>query len=456
MRAFERRHLLFHQRGRGALAARLHAGEEIALEAVLVGNEAAQIVIGGVGLRYDVQQVEGAARGRRQVGRDGRNDAARRAGDEEAGIAVQDHAGFGGHGLLFEANRPAVPVRVSDLHGAGIAQRLPDEQIGDLRRGGSGAEIHGLHQRFRPFALVGFGEAGHAAAERVQCSGCIVSVAPTEARGGNQKRAGDGDAVIERPHGTVERFHAKIDRFAPAGQRHLLQIGFPVECRQPEDAIDCARRIGAAGHFHAQPAQLFGQRFTRAAAVGHNQHALAGSECDAGWLAEFERGPQGRHGDAPRNAGGGFERGRLRRGAFHFRRRRSGGRALAGKADHVPQRREIAQLERLVARDAERSADCREHFRLLHGVHAEVGFHVEIRVEHFFRIPGLLHHDGENLVANGIRSRRCAGSGAEPEGAPPASWERSPWEGAGAPGWLLTTSALGAAGLRSGRRSCTN
>ncbi len=106
VRAFERGHLLFHQRGSGALAARLNAGEEVAPEAVLIGDEPAQIGVGGVGLGHDVQQVEGAAGGRRQVGRDGGNDAARRAGDEEAGLAAQRHAGF-------RRIRPALPARPS-------------------------------------------------------------------------------------------------------------------------------------------------------------------------------------------------------------------------------------------------------------------------------------------------------------------------------------------------------
>ena len=65
------------------LAALPDALGQLALEAVAVGDEAVEVRVAGIGLGHEVEQVEGAARRAREVGRDRGDDAARRAGDDE-------------------------------------------------------------------------------------------------------------------------------------------------------------------------------------------------------------------------------------------------------------------------------------------------------------------------------------------------------------------------------------
>ena len=84
---------------------------------------------------------------------------------------------------------------------------------------------------------------------------------------------------------------------------------------------------------------------------------------------------------------------------------------LVHEPDHVRQRRVVAQLAVLVARDVVDLADGGEHLRLLDGVDAEVGFEVEVQIQHVFRIAGLLRHQGQNAffdrLAFGDRLNRC-------------------------------------------------
>ncbi len=82
----EGRQFPVHLGGGRPLPASLDALEEFALEPVRVGREAFQIGILRIRLRGQIQQVEGAARGRRQIGDDGRDDAAGRAGDQKDGL----------------------------------------------------------------------------------------------------------------------------------------------------------------------------------------------------------------------------------------------------------------------------------------------------------------------------------------------------------------------------------
>ena len=163
LRALQRGQFLFDQRRRGALAARLDAREQIALQAVLVADEALEVGIVRIGLRHQIEQVERAAGSGRQIGGDGRDDTSRRAGDQEHGVLVQRQAGLAvGCGLFLQADRPALPVLVADLDRAGIAQGFLDEEFGDFRRRCARFEIDRLDQGVRPLALVGLGEAATA------------------------------------------------------------------------------------------------------------------------------------------------------------------------------------------------------------------------------------------------------------------------------------------------------
>ena len=120
-------------------------------------------------------------------------------------------------------------------------------------------------------------------------------------------------------------------------------------------------------------------------------------------LQMVERRPQDGHRHAARNAVGGIETrkdwARTRRSSW----RRAGGRRsvrcwavtaalragaaaaarlVARELDHVRQGREVAQLQILVARNVVGCAHRGKHLRLLDGVDAEVGFQIEIEVQH--------------------------------------------------------------------------
>ena len=72
--------------------------------------------------------------------------------------------------------------------------------------------------------------------------------------------------------------------------------------------------------------------------------------------------------------------------------------------NHMRQGRIVAQLAVLVARNVVDLADGREHFCLLDGVHAEIGFQIEIDIQHVLRIAGLLDHQGKDAFLHRFAS----------------------------------------------------
>ena len=72
-------------------------------------------------------------------------------------------------------------------------------------------------------------------------------------------------------------------------------------------------------------------------------------------------------------------------------------RAVADEADDVGEGGVVAELELVVAFDAEAFADEGEDLGLFDGVDAEVGFEVEVEVEHVGGVAGLVGHHGEDL-----------------------------------------------------------
>ena len=62
----------------------------------------------------------------------------------------------------------------------------------------------------------------------------------------------------------------------------------------------------------------------------------------------------------------------------------------------------VAQFAILIARNVIDLADGSEHFRLFDSVDAEVGFEIEIQVQHVFRVAGLLHHQRENAFLDRV------------------------------------------------------
>ncbi len=129
----------------------------------------------------------------------------------------------------------------------------------------------------------------------------------------------------------------------------------------------------------------------------------------------------------PSGAGSGWAAGDRRR---HRCRRRCGSCAaglqirppVVHELDRVRQRREVAQLEIVFARNVVGGADGRKHLRLLHGVDAEIRFQIQVEIEHVRRIAGLLGDDLQHLGLNrfllrglglgsggGRRGHRCRG-----------------------------------------------
>ena len=80
------------------------------------------------------------------------------------------------------------------------------------------------------------------------------------------------------------------------------------------------------------------------------------------------------------------------------------GALLIHEPDDVCQGGIVAQLAVLVARNVVGRADGGEHFRLFHGVDAEVGFEIEIEIQHVDGIAGLLHYECEDAILHGIGS----------------------------------------------------
>ena len=78
------------------------------------------------------------------------------------------------------------------------------------------------------------------------------------------------------------------------------------------------------------------------------------------------------------------------------------GPVVAHEADDRTQRRIVAQLHVVAAGDVEGLPDGQEGFGLLDGVNAQVGLHVQVKVEHFLWIAGLLGDDLEDFAGHGI------------------------------------------------------
>ena len=86
---------------------------------------------------------------------------------------------------------------------------------------------------------------------------------------------------------------------------------------------------------------------------------------------------------------------------------------IVDEPDHVGQRREVAQLQVVVARNAVGLADRGKHLRLLYGIDAQIGFEIQIEVEHIHRIAGFLGDQREDALFHRIGSRcGVAGGGA--------------------------------------------
>ena len=71
------------------------------------------------------------------------------------------------------------------------------------------------------------------------------------------------------------------------------------------------------------------------------------------------------------------------------------------------QRRVIAQFDLIVTSNAVGFADRRHDLRLLHRIDAEIGFEIEVQIEHVDGIAGLLGYQRQDSVFHGlVRPRR--------------------------------------------------
>ena len=136
LQTLEARQLPLDQHRCRALAPLTHPGGQFDFEPFPVLGVPAQVGVGRVGLRGEVEQVERATPRRGQVGGDRRHDAAGGAGDEEDRIGAEHFAGLVrvGERALRQADTPAPSVGVADLDAAGIAQGLVDQHIGQRCR----------------------------------------------------------------------------------------------------------------------------------------------------------------------------------------------------------------------------------------------------------------------------------------------------------------------------------
>ncbi len=79
-----------------------------------------------------------------------------------------------------------------------------------------------------------------------------------------------------------------------------------------------------------------------------------------------------------------------------------GGLAVMHELDHAGERGVIAQFDGVVADDAIGLTDGGHDLGLFHGVDAEVGFEIEIQIEHVYGISCLLGYESQDTLFDGI------------------------------------------------------
>ena len=86
------------------------------------------------------------------------------------------------------------------------------------------------------------------------------------------------------------------------------------------------------------------------------------------------------------------------------------GSLVVDESDHMPQRREVAQLHVVIARDAVDPANGSHQLRLLDRVNPEVGFEIKVKIQHVLRVAGLFDNQVKNAFLHRIgnnRTHRC-------------------------------------------------
>ena len=420
---------------------------ELALQPVAIGREASQVGVGGIGLGHEVEQVEGAPGGGRQIGGDGRDDAARRPGDAEDRVGSERSACVGLGRPLEEAHRPTQVLGVTDLDRARIAKRLLDQDLGERRRLAAGREVDRLDERVGTLSCEGLRESGHRTAHDRRRAGHVVAVASAEARAGDQEGAGGCHVLCEGAHRDRQQLHADAQSLAPAFGIERGEGRLRVEGRQPVDAVnrpgglpvlDLALELGVvrgavdAEHLDAELLEPRCERSRHTAGVRHQDHPDAGLERDAGRRAVLQRGPHDGHrhpaGELPRRRRRGADLGFLRVGRRRLLLLDGGLRPLVDEPDHVVEGRVVAQLQGVVEGDPVGLADGREHLRLLDRVDPQIRLEVEVHVQQIRRVTRLLGDDRQHplldLAGNAAARARAPGparpGSRRPARAPPA------------------------------------
>ena len=113
----------------------------------------------------------------------------------------------------------------------------------------------------------------------------------------------------------------------------------------------------------------------------------------------------------------------------------------------------VAQLAILVARDVVDFADGGKHLCLLDGVDAEIGFEIEIQIQHIFGIAGLLYRQSQDALFDRVfrLDGRCGATATAATGADVTAFAGSGTVVAGAVG--VTAATTGGVAARSGRFS---
>ena len=312
---------LDQHRGR-PLPGRLEPLADRRLEAVPVGHERGQVRVGRIGLRREVQQVEGAAAGAGQVSDDRRDDTAGRARHREYGLAAQlKPVGSVAERDFAQAHCPPAARGPADLDGARIAQRLLDQRVSERRGLPGHREVDRLGQHVGPFAAVGLGESGHRAAERRHGASLVVAVIAAQAGRRDQERALRAQVAfgVEAAHHRVQVLDAALQSGPPARQVEVFDGRLGIERREPVEPVHRPvaeprgqLRVDVRGagsgledqRGRAEGVQPPDEHVRDAALVGHHDDPLGLVQRDSGGGAPLDRRAQYRSRNPARQPAG--------------------------------------------------------------------------------------------------------------------------------------------------------
>ena len=179
----------------------------------------------------------------------------------------------------------------------------------------SRTHVDRLHQRAGLLQGERFGETGDGTTEGRDRARGVVAVAAAEPGAGHEERSRLPDLVVQPAHGGVQQLDPDPIGLPPAGEVHVLDRPFVVECLAPVDAVDrtggepvvkVGDELVGVGclldreDLDAARVELLGEGGTHPAAVGADHDSRAAAQLDTGWCAGRERRSDGRDRHAPR------------------------------------------------------------------------------------------------------------------------------------------------------------